>query len=145
MSYYKVVFKDIKTKKAWFHKWRFLNQFFSKKLKDVLGDSVTIYGCKKCGSTKTICKSDKQKEDLQKKFISEFLLDKEYKIHYNEIKFNDLLSKILKLEAGKKQVDVAQGSEFLSYTLKILSNEYTEEQVLKLLNKYNDPELGYRD
>lgn len=143
--HYKVVFKDIKSKKAWFHKWRFLNQFFSKKLGDHLGDSVTTYKCEKCESTITICKSDEQKENLQKEFISKFLLDKEYKMNYNELKFNDLLSKILKLEGGKKQVDAAQGREFLSYALKVLSNEYTEEQVLELLNKYNDPELSYYD
>lgn len=145
MSYYKVVFKDIKPKKGWFHKWEFSHQFFLKKLKELLGDSVTTYECKKCGSTIVICKSDEPKANLQKEFISKFLLDKEYKMSYNELKFNDLLSKILKLEGGKKQVDAAQGREFLSYTLKVLSNEYTEEQVLELLNKYNDPELSYYD
>lgn len=55
-----------------------------------------------------------------------------------KIKFKDLLNRILFKEVGEKQVDVAQGSEFLKCTLDILANDHTDLEILEFIKDYRE-------
>ena len=54
----------------------------------------------------------------------------------NKIDLNYVAKRITEAEGLKIQVNIAQIKEILKNTLSILANEYTDDDILKLLQKY---------
>lgn len=52
------------------------------------------------------------------------------------IRFKDLLMKALYIKEGNEQLSITQGNEFLSCVLKVLANDYTDEEIVDLINNY---------